>query len=674
MAEKFKHNNQLIHETSPYLLQHAHNPVNWYPWSKDILEKAKSENKPLIISIGYSACHWCHVMEHESFEDEEVAKVMNENFICIKVDREERPDVDHIYMSAIQIISGRGGWPLNCFALPDGRPFWGGTYFQKTQWLGILNKIQQIFQKQENKLIQQAEDIAEGIIQTDLALLNHDESEFTSSDLEQMIKGFQKSFDTNNGGSKGAPKFPMPNNYLFLFRYAALNGDMELINQVYLTLNKMAEGGIYDQLEGGFSRYSVDDHWHVPHFEKMLYDNAQLVTLYSEAYQFTKLEKYKNVVIETLDFIQHEMTSLEGAFYSAYDADSEGEEGTYYVWTKAEIENICGENAEIVCQYFGIDEDAYWEDGKNVLVQAKSFEDLSEIFEKSVEEIQSIIAYAKKQLLNARSQREKPGLDDKILNSWNALMLQAFVSAYIAFGQEKHLQIAEKNADFLLSKFKKSNGGLYHSFKEGKATIDGFLEDYSYLINALIQLYQVNFKEYYLNEARRLADFVIEHFYDENIGMFFFAPKENTELLSRKIEVTDQVTPSSNSMMADSLLVLNKIFDEKKYAEIAAMMLQNVKQKMIRFPGGFSNWGIALMKKVLPFHQLVIIGNDYQNKFEKLNQNYLPQIIRLGDDNSSKLSLFENRFVKGKTMIYVCDEQGCQLPVEEVEEALQQLV
>jgi hypothetical protein len=671
--QKPKYTNQLVHQSSPYLLQHAHNPVNWFPWSKEILERAKAENKPLIVSIGYSACHWCHVMEHESFEDEEVAKVMNEHFICIKVDREERPDVDHIYMSAIQIISGRGGWPLNCFALPDGRPFWGGTYFQKSQWLGIMNNVQQIYQKQEKKLIKQAEDIAEGIVQTDFALLDHEATEFISSDLDQMILGFNKNFDITNGGAKGAPKFPMPNNYLFLLRLAALTGNVELQDQVMLTLDKMAAGGIYDQLGGGFSRYSVDDHWHIPHFEKMLYDNAQLVTLYAEAFQQTKSEDYKKVVFETLNFIQNEMTSPEGAFYSAYDADSEGEEGTYYVWTKQQIEKISGENTAIIYAYFGINEDAYWENGKNVLIKAKSIKALSELFDKNEGELESIVSSVKAQLFELREQREKPGLDDKILCSWNALMLHGFVSAYFAFGEKKYLRIAERNADFLLEKFRKPDGGLFRSGKKEKAGIDGFLEDYSYLIHALIQLYQASFNDHYLYEAKRLSDYVIEHFYDEKIGMFYFAPKENTELISRKIEVTDQVTPSSNSMMADSLLVLGKIFEQEKYISIANRMLQNVKQKMIKFPGGFSNWGIALMKKVLPFYQIVITGRDFSKKFSEWNENYLPNIIRMGEDKSSKLPPFKHRFIENKTMIFVCNERGCQLPVEEVEDALKQV-
>jgi len=368
-----KHTNLLINESSPYLLQHAHNPVNWHSWNEETLQKAKDENKLILVSIGYSACHWCHVMEHESFEDEVVAELMNGNFICIKVDREERPDVDQVYMDAIHIIGGRGGWPLNCFALPDGRPFWGGTYFPKEQWIGILNNVVQLYDTQKLKLEQQAADVTVGIRRNEIFASEYDGKSFDKEILDEMVQNFSMSFDNKEGGNIGAPKFPMPNNYLYLLRYYSLTKKREILDQVELTLHKMASGGIYDQVGGGFARYSVDDHWHVPHFEKMLYDNAQLVSLYSEAYRLTKKKFYKQVIIETLEFIQREMISPEGAFYSSLDADSEGEEGKFYVWEKDEIKSIIVTDVDIVLEYFGIERNAIWEDGKNVLIKAMTF-------------------------------------------------------------------------------------------------------------------------------------------------------------------------------------------------------------------------------------------------------------------------------------------------------------
>ncbi|MCD4683843.1 MAG: thioredoxin domain-containing protein [Bacteroidales bacterium] len=669
----FKHTNKLIDETSPYLLQHAHNPVDWVAWNTETLAKAKSENKLILISIGYSACHWCHVMEHESFEYEEVANVMNDHFICIKVDREERPDVDQVYMDAVQKISGQGGWPLNCFALPDGRPFWGGTYFPKEQWIEILNNIVEIYKTQKKKLEQQAADITEGINRNDFLDLEPEDLFLTKETLEDMVHNFSAKFDKLEGGTKGAPKFPMPNNVLFLLRYYARTKKPEMLNHVELTLQKMTAGGIYDQIGGGFARYSVDDQWHVPHFEKMLYDNAQLVSLYAEAYQLTKNELYKKVVEETLKYVDLEMTNPEGGFYSTLDADSEGVEGKFYVWEKKEIETIIKKDSDIVIDYFGIDKDAYWEDGNNVLIRVKSVAQLADKYTKTDDEIFKILSEAKRKLLKNRSERVRPGLDDKILTSWNALMIKGFIDAYAAIGKSDYLETAIKNADFLLQKTKKDDGGLFHNYKNDKATIDGFLEDYAFMIEALIELYQATFDEKWISQAKQFMEYTIRHFYDDQSGMFYFTSDESNDLIARKMEVTDNVIPASNSSIANSLFFLSLIYEKAEYKQMAEKMLKQVEGKMIAYPSAFSNWGILYLNLVFPFHTLVITGEEALTKANELNRLYFPNIIRAGSIGKSELPIFKDRFVKDKTMIYVCTGSECKLPVENIEEALGQI-
>lgn len=668
-----KYTNSLIHESSPYLLQHSRNPVEWHAWNEKTLEKAKRENKLILVSIGYSACHWCHVMEHESFEDEKVAKMMNENFVCIKVDREERPDVDQIYMDAVQKINGRGGWPLNCFALPDGKPFWGGTYFPKEQWLEVLNNIVQLYRTQKQKSELQAESITEGINRNDFLDIGPDDSFFTKETSEDMVQNFSARFDHQEGGTKGAPKFPMPNNYLFLLRYYARTKKEEILDHVELTLEKMASGGIYDQTGGGFARYSVDDRWHIPHFEKMLYDNAQLISVYAGAYQLTKNELYKNVVEETLEFIEREMTNPDGGFYSAIDADSEGTEGKFYVWKKKEIETVITEDPDVVIDYFGIDKDAYWEDGNNVLIKAMSISDLSLKYNKTEAEISEIISETKKVLLEKRSERIRPGPDDKILTSWNALMIKGFVDAYAAIGKSQYLDTAVKTMEFLLQNVKKPDGGLFHNYKNGKATINGFLEDYAFVIEALIALYQATFDEKRIAQAKQFMEYTIRHFYDDRSGMFYFTSDENNDLIARKIEVTDNVIPASNSGIAGSLFLMGLIFEQAEYKQMAERMLKQVEEKMIAYPSAFSNWGILYLNLAYPFHTVVITGEKSLLFANELNRSYLPNIIKTGSAGISELPLFKDRFIKDKTMIYVCTGSECKLPVENIKEALGQI-
>ncbi len=671
MNEKlFQYTNQLINESSLYLLQHAYNPVNWHAWNEETLAKAKKENKMILVSIGYSACHWCHVMEHESFEDEGVAELMNRNFICIKVDREERPDVDQIYMDAIHIIGGRGGWPLNCFALPDGRPFWGWTYLPKKQWIGILNNVVHLYNSQKLKLEQQAADVTEGIRRNELLVPEQEDNAIDKELLDEMVQNFSTHFDNKEGGSNGSPKFPMPNNYLYLLRYYSLTKKLEILDHVELTLHKMASGGIYDQVGGGFSRYSVDDHWHIPHFEKMLYDNAQLVSLYSETYRLTKKEFYKQVIIETLEFIQWEMTSHEGAFYSALDADSEGEEGKFYVWEKGEINNIPGQDAEIVLEYFGIDRNAQWEDSKNVLIKSVTLPQLSEKYKKPLIEITEIISNSRKILLEKRSERVRPGLDDKTLTSWNALMLKGYVDAYKALGSKEYLDAAEKNASFIISNLKKPDGGLFHNYKNGNSTINGFLEDYAFVIDAFISLYQATFDLVWLTNAIDLLDYTITHFYNSEAGMFYFTSDENTDLITRKFEITDNVIPASNSSLANSLFQLSQYYENHEYQRVSEKMLSMVKDKMMKYPSAFTNWGILALNLVNQFHTIVICGDQALKLARQFDRHYLPGVLIAASDLESDLPIFQNRFLKDKTLIYVCSESGCQMPVETIEDAM----
>ena len=429
--------NQLIHETSPYLLQHAHNPVNWYPWGKEALDKAQKENKLIIVSIGYAACHWCHVMEHESFENEEVAKYMNDNFVAIKVDREERPDIDQVYMNAVQLLTGSGGWPLNCIALPDGRPIYGGTYFPKIQWINMLTQVSDFVKQNPDKAEQQAKSLTQGVQSSEMIYLNTEEAKFTTDDLNSIFTTWKSNIDFKNGGYNRAPKFPLPAGYQFLLHYNYITEDADALKAVTTTLNKMADGGIYDQIGGGFSRYSTDAYWKVPHFEKMLYDNAQLVSLYSSAYQKTKDPKYKIIVTETLDFIQRELTSKEGGFYSSLDADSEGEEGKFYVWTKSELQKALGNKADLIIDYYNVTEKGNWENSQNILFKSATDKKIADKYNITERELTKRVLEAKKILLKERKKRIRPGLDDKILTSWNALMLKAYIDAYRVFDNNK---------------------------------------------------------------------------------------------------------------------------------------------------------------------------------------------------------------------------------------------
>ena len=666
-----KYTNKLIEETSPYLLQHAHNPVNWYPWGEEAFAKAKAENKLLIISIGYSACHWCHVMEHESFEDDSASAVMNDRFVCVKVDREERPDVDQIYMNAVQLMSGRGGWPLNCIALPDGRPIWGGTYFRRDQWITQITQLADFYQSQPEKAFDYAAKLTQGIQQSELVSLNTDEPEFTKSQLEQVYSSWEQQFDSVEGGPDRAPKFPIPNNYQFLLRYAHLSEHTAALSHVKLTLDKIAYGGIYDHLGGGIARYATDKLWKVPHFEKMLYDNGQIVSLYSEAYQKFKDEDYKTLVYGTLAFIERELKSDEGAFYSALDADSEGEEGKFYVWKKKELETLLGEDYPLFSAYYNVNSIGYWEHDTYILLRKDDDAKLAKQFNISVEELTLKIGRAKSVLMKERATRIRPGLDDKSLTSWNGLMLKGYVDAFLTFGNQHFLDVALANANFILDKQLRKDGGLNHSYKNGRSTINGYLEDYAFVIDAFLKLYEATFDERWLSEANALMAYSIEHFYDNDSRMFFFTSDEDPALIARKMEVNDNVIPASNSVMACNLFSLSHHYDRSDYKEMSEKMLNNIIDKVAAYPSGYSNWLNLLLNYVYPFYEVAIVGKKAEDFTVPFHEVYIPNKVLCGAKKESKLPLLENRYSKGQTRIFVCQNKVCQMPTEELEKALE---
>ena len=671
-----KYTNALIHETSPYLLQHAHNPVNWLPWNDATLEKAKDENKLMLVSVGYSACHWCHVMEHQCFENEKVAQIMNDHFICIKVDREERPDIDQVYMMAVQLMTGRGGWPLNCFTLPDGRPVYGGTYFPKEQWINVLLNLTDLYANEKQKMLDYATQLTEGVKLAELVKINTNQETFTIDLLHQSYANWKPRFDKIDGGPDKAPKFPLPNNYLFLLRYAsAIKGTQqpEAWIQFHLTLAKMAHGGIYDQVGGGFSRYSVDHYWKVPHFEKMLYDNAQLVSLYSEAYQATQRPLYKQVVYETLAFVERELLSPEGCFYSALDADSEGEEGKFYIWKKEELQEILKDKFDLAADYFNINEHGLWEDEHYILLRREDDEVIAGRHAISVDELNEKIRTVKEELLAARNKRIRPGLDDKTLTSWNALMLQAYIDAYNAFDDPHFIELAEKNSSFLISKQLQKGGRLNHSYKEGKSTINGYLEDYSFCIEAFIALYEATFKEEYLMQANDWMSYCMDYFLDEKSKMFYFTSREDRALISRKMELADNVTPASNSSMAKALFKLGHHLDRPEYIAHSRSMLNNVIPEILGYTEGYSNWAMLLLYMVQPFYEISIVGKSVNEKRQAFNKYYVPNKIFAGSRNDSTLPLLKGKHETGRTLIYVCSNNTCNAPVDEVVEAIRQI-
>lgn len=681
--------NQLIHSTSPYLLQHAHNPVNWYPYNEEALAKAKKENKLMLISIGYAACHWCHVMEKESFEDTEVAALMNEHFVCIKVDREERPDVDKIYMDAVIVMTQHGGWPLNCICLPDGRPLYGGTYFPKANWLQILERVANVFAQRKDYAFDYAEKLTAAMQEMSKVVKNDKDTFFSSENLSHIVIDILQNTDKEWGGTNSdSNKFPLPCNQKFLLHslfYIKKNNfpaEMQAHTAVALhnTLTRMALGGIFDHIGGGFARYSTDKYWMVPHFEKMLYDNAQMVSLYAQAYHSYASPLYKNVVYQTINFVQQELLSPEGGFYASLDADSEGVEGKFYVWTKAEIEAAFANTkwhdlTASFCDYYRITDIGNWE-GTNVIWATETIEMYAR--DLNLPDLLAEAANMRKHLHEIRSKRLRPALDDKILTSWNALMLKGLVEASLVFGEKDWLSLAAKNGEFIwqnltgavprgISKDTPIPIRLFRNYKNGESTIPGFLDDYAFLIEAYLALFSANLEEIWLKRALHLWYYVEANFYDETTGMFFYTEGNPHEII-RKYDVSDDVTPASCSSLAHSLFLLHKITGKSKYNEMAKQMLQNVADGVIHKTYWHSNWASLMLKYVFPQYEVVVTGEKTAEYLAQIRQTFALDCCYFGTTTRSETPIFQDRFVASKTQIFVCHDQSCELPVERVGE------
>ena len=663
--------NNLINESSPYLLQHAHNPVNWYAWNETTLELAKKENKLILVSVGYSACHWCHVMEHESFEDVKVAAIMNEHFINIKVDREERPDIDMVYMGAVQLMTGQGGWPLNCFALPDGRPIYGGTYFPKKQWVNILMSLAELFKNNPDKAYQYAADLTQGLEQLEIPKDTTHE-EFSMDSLRKSVNKWRQAFDIEHGGPNRAPKFPLPNNYLFLQQYAETEHDYIVKKHIDLTLTKIAWGGIYDHLGGGFARYSTDVFWKVPHFEKMLYDNAQLISLYAQAYKNNPNDLYKKVVFETIAFVERELMNQNYGFYSALDADTEGEEGKFYVWQKEELQSLLKDNFSLFANYYCINETGYWEHDNYVLMRDNDENTIALKHGIDTHELAEKINQCKELLFDEREKRTKPGLDNKILASWNGLMCKALTEAYLVFEEPKFKTLAENNAKFILNNYCAANGKLLRVINQN-TNISGFLDDYAFVIDAFISVYTITINEQWLIKAKDLADYAINHFYSAKDHTFYYTDQTEEKLIVRKAEWSDNVIPASSSQMAINLRRLGIYFDSSNYHSISKQLLKSVIADLEHYGPGYSNWGILLLDYLKPQTEVVIVGKSVDEKLLSLYKQSASNVIFALSEQSSDLPLVKNRYVTDKTLIYVCKNNSCLLPTESVAEALKQL-
>lgn len=665
--------NRLQYETSPYLLQHAHNPVDWYPWGDEAFEQAKAADKPIIVSIGYSTCHWCHVMERESFEDENVANFMNEHFVNIKVDREERPDIDQIYMEACQAMTGAGGWPLNCFLTPDGRPFYAGTYFpprpaeNRVSWPQLLQGMIGAYRNKRDVVDKQADQLINAVKRADTLFVQDDlletttKSPLTVAFAQQIFIGLKRNFDREEGGFGSAPKFPGTMNMQFLLTYYYHTKDKVALDHVCFSLDKMIHGGIYDQLGGGFARYATDRAWLIPHFEKMLYDNALLVDVLADVYKLTGEARYKRAIEETLTFIEREMTSPEGGFYSALDADSEGEEGKFYVWSYRELETLLGEELDWFAPLFGVSPEGNWE-GNNILWQPKGADGPTIAPEK--------LAQAKALLLKHRADRIRPGLDDKILFSWNALMCKAYANAYQALGNEKYKLAAVKNIDFLLETFKKEEEtGFFHTYKAGEAKYEAFLDDYAYGIDALIAVYETTFNSQYLDKALEMTAFVMANFLDSQHNLFYFTAAKQTDLPIRRKEFYDNATPSGNAVMVENLFRLGLLFGREDLRQQAEVMLLRLQEAIGKYSSSFSRWSRASLNLVFPYREVAVVGPKAFSLGTEIMQHYIPnKVLMASEKQNEAYPVLKDRSKGEDTNIFVCQNYSCQLPVKTWEE------
>jgi len=709
--------NRLANESSPYLLQHAHNPVDWFPWGDEAIQKSRDEDKPMLVSIGYSACHWCHVMERESFEDPETAEIMNRLFVNIKIDREERPDLDQIYMDAVQAIAGSGGWPLNVFLTPEGKPFYGGTYFppvnlhNRASWNSVLQSIAKAFKDKRKEIEEQADNLTHHIAGSVFGdPVSAKGGIFSQEDVQHIQGQLMKTADKKNGGFGAAPKFPQTFSIRFLLQHYYYTSDQGSLDQACLSLDKMIYGGIYDQLAGGFARYSTDEEWLAPHFEKMLYDNALLVIALSEAYQLTRKSHYSRVIRETIHFVQNELCSKNGGFYSALDADSEGEEGKYYIWEKNEILEVLGKDGEDFCSFYDVTEEGNWE-GKNILrikfpksvffnKKDAKFGEMAGSGHGLSDDDPKLIDW-KRKVLERRKKRIRPRLDDKILLGWNALMITACCKAYSALGDEEYRTLALRNIAFLEEKMKGEGANFFiHSYKNtaekdtkaaigtshpdsgnDRQSIPAFLDDYAFLIECYIYLQEITGNADFLIRARELTLLVLENFSEEDTGYFFYTHSAQNDVIVRKREMYDGATPSGNAVMALNLLYLGTVFDVREWKERAAGNVAGIKDMVKRYPGSFAFWATLINASTYPLYEVVLAGTYSMEKHKEFLEKLIPNRIfqissvshQISSVNHPDLPILRNKPVEGQSQFFLCRDYSCQQPVKEVSDLIRLL-
>lgn len=688
-----KHTNSLINETSPYLLQHAHNPVNWYPWSEEALNKARQEAKPILVSIGYAACHWCHVMERESFEDETTAQFMNEHFINIKIDREERPDLDHIYMDAVQAMTGSGGWPLNVFLTPDTKPFYGGTYFppvrafNRASWTEVLMGVAEAFKEKRGEIESQANNLTDHLVQSNnfgLHLPGETDTVFSMTNAATIMENCMKAADKEWGGFGRAPKFPQSFTIRYLLRYfyvkknenahQGMDEAKQAVDQALLSLDKMIEGGIYDQLGGGFARYSTDVEWLAPHFEKMLYDNALLVDVLSEAYQLTGKPRYAEVIRETMGFVKRELMHPQKAFYAALDADSEGVEGKFYVWQRDEVEQLLGKDAAVFCSYYDITEKGNWQEpgessSRNILRVKTSWKEFATQHKLSDDELKEVLETGKNILLAHRNKRQRPALDDKIILGWNALMNTACCKAFAATGEEEYRQLAIANMEFIWKNLAgNEQGEFYHTWKNGQAKHPAFLDDYAFLADALLHLQEITGDVSWLMKATQVTEYAIQHFSEEGTGFFFYTRENQPDIIVRKKEVYDGAQPSGNAVMAVNLYRLGILLDKPDWKERSDRMVSALGQAIVSYPTSFGYWAALLLERTAGTVELAIVGEEPSKIHRQLLRFFIPhRVLMVSSDGDSPFPLLTGKQVAGPAEIFVCKDFACLQPVTSAE-------
>lgn len=666
--------NRLAQAHSPYLLQHAHNPVHWQMWDEATLQAAAENDRLIIVSIGYASCHWCHVMEREVFEDPEAAAVMNADFISIKVDREEQPDVDQVYMSALQLMSGQGGWPLNVVCLPDGRPIWGGTYVPKEQWMKALTELVRLYREEREKVEEYAQKLQSGVQKSQMISLSEEEVQFTVAQADQIYRQWQPQLDFEEGGAARAPKFPMPTNLRYLLHYSELAQHQEAANYLHLSLRKMALGGIYDQIGGGFSRYSVDSFWKVPHFEKMLYDNAQLLQVYAEAYQARPQPLYATVIRQTIAWLDREMASAEGAYYSGLDADSEGEEGKFYVWEQAELRSLIPTAEwQWFSDFYQVNSRGHWEQGRYILLRRELRSEFAQRQGLEAEAFERMLSGWQERLLTARSQRERPSLDDKALTSWNALLISGFTAAYRALGDAEYLQKARGIAQWILREQRQSDGRLHHAWRAGHSHVQGLIEDYAFSAQAFLDLYEAEGRDADLRQAAEWVALAKSHFEDKASGFFYTRDLQRQALIARSQESADNVIPAANSVMAHNLFRLSHHLERPAYRAQADQMLGHLLPSCLQYGESYSNWGRLLLHRSYPFFELAICGASAQKLKADLDAQYLPHCLFALSLQASERPLLKERYQPDQSLIYVCQERSCLRPTSQVSEALQQV-